>query len=53
MTDFKSWINRNSSILEELYYKLIEISHNNGIQLIDNKNSFQEFLLMMFNESYI
>jgi hypothetical protein len=51
MTQYKEWISYNAETLEELYYHLIKISYNNGIELIDSEDCFKNFLLMMFHES--
>ncbi len=52
MNDFNTWYIENKNVLSHLYIELIDISKRNGINIIENKNSYKNFLNMMYNESY-
>ena len=51
MSEFDFWYNTNKHALDELYYKLIFISKSYSIIIIDNDKSYNNFLIMMYNES--
>ena len=51
MHEIDYWIQTNFNVLVHLFKKLIVISNSNGIQLIDNQSSFDNFLYMMYKES--
>jgi len=51
MHDFDLWYKKNKNALIHLYYILIDISKSYNIILIDDNNSYNNFLEMMYNES--
>jgi hypothetical protein len=51
MYDFDVWYKINKNVLIHLYYKLIDISKCYNISIIDDDNSYDNFLEMMYNES--
>jgi len=51
MHNFDVWYKMNENILTYLYYELINISKRYSIILIDDNNSYNNFLTMMYNES--
>lgn len=51
MHDFDLWYKKNKNVLIHLYYILIDISKSYNIIIIDNNNSYNNFLYMMYNES--
>ena len=51
MHDFDSWYKTNKNALIHLYHILIDISKSYNIIIIDNNNSYNNFLEMMYNES--
>ena len=51
MYDFNLWYKINKNALNHLYYELINISKNYNIIIIDDNNSYNNYLEMMYNES--
>jgi len=51
MVEFTLWYEINKNALEHLYYKLIEISNEHGIQIIKRQSTVNDFIYMMYNES--
>lgn len=51
MSDFNHWFKINKNALEHLYHHLIDISLSYGIKLIDNQDTINNFIYMMYNES--
>jgi hypothetical protein len=51
MNDYDYWYNTNKAALIYLYNKLFIISKNYGINLIDNEDTFESYLEMMYNLS--
>jgi len=51
MHNFDLWYKKNKNVLIHLYYILIDISKSYNIIIIDNNNSYNNFLEMMYNES--
>jgi hypothetical protein len=51
MYNFENWYKINMNVLIHLYYILIDISKSYNIVIIDNNNSYNFFLEMMYNES--
>jgi hypothetical protein len=51
MHNFDLWYKMNENILTYLYYELMNISKSYSIILIDDNNSYNNFLTMMYNES--
>jgi hypothetical protein len=51
MHNFDLWYKMNENILTYLYYELMNISKSYNIILIDDNNSYNNFLTMMYNES--
>ena len=48
---FEIFHNENSEILKDLYKVFIDISHENGLHIIENKQSYYYFLQMMYRNS--
>lgn len=51
MTNFDNWYKINKNALKYLFIELKNICSSNGIYLNKNKNSFNNFLIMMYQES--
>ena len=51
MDNIEIWVESNFIVLVHLFHKLIEISSNYKLNVINNQESFNNFLLMMYNES--
>lgn len=51
MYSFEDWYEINGNVLKDLYYKLFNISKSYGIILHDNKDTINNYLIMMYNES--
>lgn len=51
MNNFDDWYNINRGALIYLYNKLFIISKNYGLFLIDNDNTYESYLEMMYNLS--
>ncbi len=51
MNNFDTWYSINERALIYLYNKLFVISKNYDINLIDNENTFESYLNMMYNLS--
>lgn len=51
MNNFDEWYNINKGALVYLYNKLFIISKNYDINLINNDNTFENYLDMMYNLS--
>jgi hypothetical protein len=51
MDHMEFWVENNFIVLVHLFNKLIEISSNYKLNVINNQDSFNNFLLMMYNES--
>lgn len=51
MDAIENWVENNFIVLVHLFHKLIEISSLYKINVINNQDSFNNFLLMMYNES--
>jgi hypothetical protein len=51
MDAIENWVENNFIVLVHLFHKLIEISNLYKINVINNQDSFNNFLLMMYNES--
>jgi len=51
MCEFDLWYKMNENILMYLFYELIKISKKYNIHLLDDNNSYNNFLIMMYNES--
>ena len=45
------WEKYNSIILEELYNVLLNLSSDHGLLLINDENTYDNFINMMYNES--
>lgn len=45
------WEKYNYIILEELYNILLNLSSDHGLQLINDENTYDNFIIMMYNES--
>ena len=48
---FEIFHHENSEILKDLYKVFINISHENGLRIIENKQSYHYFLQMMYRNS--
>ena len=48
---YNNWYNINNNVLTHLYYELLIISKKNNIIIYDNKNTYQDFLYMMYVNS--
>lgn len=51
MLSKKEWFYKNQELLEYMYYNLIDISNSYGIKIINNENSVNDFITMIYNES--
>lgn len=51
LNSYKNWVKVNKNILEHLYYKLINLSKSYSISIMNNNESFNNFLKMMYYES--
>ena len=51
MNNFDHWYNINKGVLIYLYNKLFVISKNYELFLIDNDNTYESYLEMMYNLS--
>lgn len=51
MDSFEEWSQMNKIILKHLYYKLFDICKSYGINMIDDQNTINNFLNMMYYES--
>ena len=51
MHNIETWYNKNRNVIIHLYYELIDISKKNGIDIKDNKQTYNNFIKMMYNES--
>ena len=51
MDKFNIWYEINKNALAHLYFKLIKISKSHGIKIINNQESMDDFIYMMYNES--
>jgi len=51
MTSFDFWLKKNIFILDHLYFSLITVSKKAGIIIIDSEDVYENFLIMMYNES--
>ena len=51
MLSKKEWFYKNQELLECLYNTLIHMSKSYGIKIIENQNSINDFITMMYNES--
>jgi len=51
MTKFDLWYISFEDNLQFLYYKLINISKENGLFIIESENSYNDFVDMIYNES--
>ena len=51
MNNFDEWYNINKGVLVYLYNKLFIISKNYDINLINNDETFENYLDMMYNLS--
>lgn len=51
MNSFEDWFEVNKYALKNIYDKLIELSKDCGIIIINNQNSINNYLRMMYNES--
>jgi hypothetical protein len=51
MTSFDLWLKQNRFILDNLYYSLIAASKKAGIIIIQSDDVYENFLIMMYNES--
>ena len=51
MDAIEDWVENNFIVLVHLFHKLIEISTNYKLNVINDQESFNNFLLMMYNES--
>lgn len=45
------WEKYNAIILEELYNILLNLSKDHGLPLINDENTYDNFINMMYNES--
>ena len=48
---FEIWHQENNEILNDLYKVFIDISYENGLNIIENKQSYNYFLQMMYRNS--
>lgn len=51
MVGFEEWNYKNKNVLKVLYNELIYMSLKYKIEIIDNINTYNNFLKMMYNES--
>jgi len=51
MSYFHYWYENNIGALEHLYDELIKLSKSYGINIIDNQQTINNFIKMMYNES--
>ena len=51
MVSYENWLYHNRPLIEHLYYYLIDLSNSYGIQIIDNDNTINNFIKMMYNQS--
>jgi hypothetical protein len=51
MYSFTEWLKKNRNVLNYLYDHLNNMAKLYGIYLIDNKKTYTNFLIMMYNES--
>ena len=51
MTNFDNWYKINKNALKYLFVELRNICYKYNIYLINNNNSFNNFILMMYQES--
>lgn len=51
MTNFDNWYKFNKNALKYLFIELRNICSKYNINLINNNNSFNNFILMMYQES--
>ena len=51
MTYFDDWVDNYIDILNTIYYEFLTISINNGINIINNQDTFDDFCLMIFHNS--
>jgi hypothetical protein len=51
MYTFQEWSILNKKVLKDLYFKLINISETYGLTLIKGKNTYQNFMIMMYHKS--
>ena len=51
MYSFDEWIKYNKPVLKHLFNKLFITCEEYGIHLINDKRAYQNFYLMMYNES--
>ena len=51
MYTFQEWFILNKKILKDLYFKLISISETYGLTLIKGKNTYKNFMIMMYHKS--
>ena len=51
MYTFQEWSILNKKILRDLYFKLISISETYGLTLIKGKNTYKNFMIMMYHKS--
>lgn len=48
---FDEWYELNKDVLKDLYFKLINISKSYNIIIKNDRESINNFLIMMYNES--
>jgi hypothetical protein len=51
MTNFVNWYKFNKNSLKFLFVKLNIICNSYGINILNNKDAFNNFLMMMYQES--
>ena len=51
MVYFDDWVDNYIDILNTIYYEFLTISVNNGINIINNQNTFDDFCKMIFCNS--
>lgn len=51
MVEFNEWVYKNKYILRYLYTKLLVLSNKYKIEIINNQNTYNSFLKMIYNSS--
>ena len=51
MVNFNEWSYENKHVLKYLYYKLLVLSNKYKIHIINNENTYNNFLKMMYHSS--
>jgi len=51
MADFDEWSKKNKHVLKSVYYKLLVLSNKYKIYMINDANTYNNFLKMMYHSS--